>query len=298
MFIEIYKAYTKTCEVLIEKEKLNNIHIDNCYLALRKKSITSKEAKTFFKENFFYNNKKTNNYGIMTGYYEPEIKAYKFKEDNTYPIYTMDVEKYGEAIFKSTRSEINKGLLVNKGLELAWVENQIEAFFFHIQGSGRLRFPDGEIKRVRFLGSNNKKYTSIGKILLQRKEIKEENMSMFSIKDWLYKNKNKAKDIMEKNERYIFFEEYNGDIQGSAGVNLFPMISVAVDSNYHNIGDILLIHDIENKKHFLAIAHDTGAAIKGQNRIDLFTGFGNEAERLASGLNKKISINKLIPITK
>ena len=123
-------------------------------------------------------------------------------------------------------------------------------------------------------------------------------MSMFSIKDWLYKNKNKAKDIMEKNERYIFFEEYNGDIQGSAGVNLFPMISVAVDSRYHNIGDILLIHDIENKRHFFAIAHDTGAAIQGPNRIDLFTGFGNEAERLASGLNKKISINKLIPITK
>ena len=234
----------------------------------------------------------------MTGYYEPEIKAYKFKKDNAYPIYTMDVAKYGEAIFESTRREINKGLLDNKGLELAWVENQIEAFFFHIQGSGRLRFQDGEIKRVRFLGSNNKKYTSIGKILLQRKEIKEENMSMFSIKDWLYKNKKEAKDIMEKNERYIFFEEYNGDIQGSAGVNLFPMISVAVDSNYHNIGDILLIHDIENKRHFFAIAHDTGAAIQGPNRIDLFTGFGNEAERLASGLNKKISINKLIPIKK
>jgi len=161
-----------------------------------------------------------------------------------------------------------------------------------------LRFPDGEIKRVRFLGSNNKKYTSIGKILLQRKKIKKENISMYSIKSWLYKNREQAAEIMEQNERYIFFKEYKGEIKGSAGVDLQPMVSVAVDTKYHNLGDILLINDIENKKRFLAIAHDTGEAIKGQNRIDLFTGYGNDAEKLASGLNKEIIINKLKPIIK
>ena len=234
----------------------------------------------------------------MTGYYEPEIKAYKYKKKDTYPIYTMDAEKYGDTIFKSTRKDINKGLLKNKGLELAWVENEIEAFFFHIQGSGRLLFPNGDVKRVKFLGSNKKKYTSIGKILLQRKKIKKENVSMYSIKDWLYKNKDLAKEVMEQNERYIFFEEYKGEIKGSAGVNLHPMLSVAVDTNYFDLGDILLINDTQNKKKFIAIAHDTGAAIKGPNRIDLFTGFGHDAEMLAAVLNKKISINKLIPITK
>ena len=205
----------------------------------------------------------------------------------------MDINKYGETIFKSTRKEINKGLLKNKGLELAWVENEIEAFFFHIQGSGRLRFPNGEIKRVKFSGSNNKKYTSIGKILLKRNKIKKENISMYSIKDWLYKNKDEALEVMEQNERYIFFEEYAGEIKGSAGVDLQPMISIAVDTSYHNLGDILLINDIKNKKYFLGIAHDTGAAIKGPSRIDLFTGFGHQAEMIASGLNNKISINKL-----
>ncbi len=134
----------------------------------------------------------------MTGYYEPEIKAYKYQKKNTYPIYKMDINKYGENIFKSTRKEINKGLLKNKGLELAWVENEIEAFFFHIQGSGRLRFPNGEIKRVKFSGSNNKKYTSIGKILLKRNKIKKENISMHSIKDWLYKNKDEALKLWNK----------------------------------------------------------------------------------------------------
>jgi len=239
-----------------------------------------------------------NNNGVMTGYYEPEIKAYKYKKVNTYPIYTMNIEKYGKSIFNSTRKEINNGLLKNKGLELAWVENQIEAFFFHIQGSGRLRFPNGEVKRVKFLGSNNKKYTSIGKLLLERKKIKKENMSMYAIKDWLYQNKVEAVALMEKNERYVFFKEYTGEIKGSAGIDLKPLVSIAVDKRYHNLGDILLISDIENKKRFLAIAHDTGAAIKGANRIDLFTGYGKAAEKLAAELNKKISVNKLKPIVK
>ena len=234
----------------------------------------------------------------MTGYYEPQIKAYKYHKKNTYPLYKMDIKKYGETIFKSTRKEINKGLLKNKGLELAWVENEIEAFFFHIQGSGRLNFSNGEIKRVKFSGSNNKKYTSIGKILLEREKIKKENMSMYSIKDWLYKNKEEALKLMEQNERYIFFEEYTGEIKGSAGVDLQPMISIAIDTKYHNLGDILLINDIKNKKSFLGIAHDTGAAIKGPSRIDLFAGFGHEAEMLAADLNNKISVTKLKPRTK
>ena len=250
--------------------------------------------KKFFKENFFFDTEEQiDNEGIMTGYYEPEIKAYKQKKENTYPLYKMDIKKHGETVFKSTRKEINSGVLKNKGLELAWVENEIEAFFFHIQGSGRLRFSNGEIKRVKFSGSNNKKYTSIGKILLNRNKIKKDNISMYSIKDWLYKNKEEALEIMEQNERYIFFEEYEGEIRGSAGVDLHPMISIAVDTSYHDLGDILLINDIKNKKIFLGIAHDTGAAIKGPARIDLFTGFGHKAEAIAAGLNNKISINRL-----
>ena len=295
----MYEVYLRTCETLIYKNNLNKANEKNCKLALKNKKPKLKEVKNFFKENFVFDKKvQINNKGVMTGYYEPEIKAYKYQKKNTYPLYKRDINKYGETIFKSTRKEINKGLLKNKGLELAWVENEIEAFFFHIQGSGRLRFPNGEIKRVKFSGSNNKKYTSIGAILLKRNKIKKENISMHSIKDWLYKNKDEALEVMEQNERYIFFEEYVGEIKGSSGVDLQPMISIAVDTNYHNLGDILLINDIKNKKYFFGIAHDTGAAIKGSSRIDLFTGFGHQAEMIASGLNNKISINKLKPKNK
>ena len=250
--IEIYQAYVRSCKILITTKTLSRANEKVCQLALKNKNAKLKEVRKFFEENFFFDKEqKINDYGLMTGYYEPEIKAYKYQKQNAYPIYKIDIKKYGETIFKSTRKEINAGSLRNKGLELAWVENEIEAFFFHIQGSGRLRFPDGEIKRFKFSGSNNKKYTSIGKILIERNKIKKEDITMYSIKEWLYKNKEEALEIMEKNERYIFFEEYKGKIKGSAGVNLQPMISIAVDTSYHDLGDIILINDIENKKAFL-----------------------------------------------
>ena len=114
--IEIYDAYIRTCETLINKKRLDKANIKNCQLALKNKKPKLKEVKKFFLENFsFDKDQLTMNNGIMTGYYEPEIKAYKYQKKNSYPIYKMDINKYGETIFKSTRKEINKGLLKNKG---------------------------------------------------------------------------------------------------------------------------------------------------------------------------------------
>ena len=294
--VKAYLSYKHTCENLISKSK-DNIYKDNCMLTLNKVNLSHQEAKEFFIDNFYYNIESVfSNHGIMTGYYEPEVKAYKYKKKNTYPIYKIDRQKYGDTVFKHSRNKINKGILNNKELEIAWVENEIEAFFLHIQGSGRLRFPDDNVIRIKYSGSNEKTYTAIGKILIDKKKIKKDNISMFTIKKWLYENPEKAREIMEKNERYIYFEEYTGEIIGSAGIKLEPMISVAVDRYYYDLGDILLITEIDSKKSFLGIAHDTGTAIKGKNRIDLFTGFGENAEKLAAGLNKKITVHKLQPL--
>ena len=118
---------------------------------------------------------------------------------------------------------------------------------------------------------------------------------MYSIKSWLYDNPNLARKIMEKNERYIFFEAYKGSVRGSSGASLLPMVSVAVDTKYIKYGTLLIIQNMYNKKDvFLAIAHDKGNAIKGKNRIDLFTGFGLLAEKEAATLNKKIKVWELI----
>jgi len=235
----------------------------------------------------------------MTGYYEPEVIAYEKYKKNTYPIYKINTSKYGKDIFNNSRKIINQGVLNNKGLEIAWLENEVEAFFLQIQGSGRLRYQNGKTKRVRFAGSNKKKYTSIGKVLIKKGKISEDEVSMFTLKEWLYKNEKLARTIMEKNERYIYFEEYEGKIRGSAKIELVPFISIAIDPSYYSEGDILLIKDNnKSNKVYLTIAHDTGAAIRGKKRVDLFTGHGVEAEKVAAVLNQEILIWKLKPKSK
>ena len=163
---------------------------------------------------------------------------------------------------KKTRKEINNGALANKGLEIAWAENEIEAFFLHVQGSGRLKFKNGKVIKIRYAGNNEKKYTSIGKILLDSNRIKKENISMFTIKKWLYENKKEARKLMEKNERYIYFEKYTGTIKGSSMATLKPYTSIAIDPKYHKQGTIFIIKEVGNDtKPFLAVAHDRGSAI-------------------------------------
>ena len=299
LVLNTYEAYLDTCQSLLSKNNIKKKHKNTCSKVFNNRKPKIKEAVKFFRNNFYINSDlKSNDKGLMTGYYEPEVLAYKYKKKDSYPIYKINAKRYGQALFENTRKKINEGILKNKKLEIAWIDNEIEAFFLHIQGSGRLKFPNGEIIKVKYAASNKKKYTAIGKILIENGHINRKDLSMFAIKNWLYKNKNKAKLIMEKNKRYIFFEEYTGEIKGSSRINLVPLISVAVDPSYHNIGDIFLITEYTTNKKFLAIAHDTGAAIKGKNRIDLFTGYGKEAEKLAAILKNKIIIKKLEPLHK
>ena len=184
----------------------------------------------------------------------------------------------------------------DKSLEIAWVENEIEAFFLHIQGSGRLILNNNKIIKVRYAGSNKKDYSSLGRILIEHGFLKKEDLDMYKIKDWLYKNRKKARHFMNMNERYIFFEEYKGKIKGSARVSLVPNISIAVDKRFIKKGEAIIIQNKNNiSDTFLGVAHDEGAAIKGNSRIDLFTGFGYKSENKAAVLNKKIFTWKLEP---
>ena len=278
--------------------KVDDSNKTSCIDKMQKKVSTKKEAINFLIDNFKVFSDIKKNTGLMTGYYEPEVFAFSEKKKSRYPIY-RNPKAFG-MISKAnlSRKEINKGALDNKGLEIAWLEDEIEAFFLQIQGSGRLRFSKDKIIKIRYSGSNGKKYTSIGKILIKKGIFKKEEVTMLSIKNWLYKNPLKARKIMENNERYIFFETYKGNIKGSSLINLVPNVSVAVDEKYIHSGTPLIIEDIENKRNiFLALAHDKGNAIKGAQRIDLFTGYGKEAELLASGLKRKIRVWPLFPKT-
>ena len=122
-------SYKDMCEKLIGKNN-HNFNKNNCLLFSNNENLSLQEAKEFFIDNFYYDTEFLYpNYGIMTGYYEPEVKAYKHKKNDSYPIYKINKKKYGDNIFKSSRNTINKGIFNNKGLEIAWVENEIEAFF-------------------------------------------------------------------------------------------------------------------------------------------------------------------------
>ena len=141
---------------------------------------------------------------------------------------------------------------------------------------------------MRYAGSNKKRYTSLGKILIQKGYINKKNVDMYKIKKWLYKNKKKSRKFLNMNQRYIFFEEYSGSIKGSSGMELVPYISVATDKRFIKKGEAIIIQSADNRKEiFIGVAHDEGAAIKGENRIDLFSGHGDKAERIAAKLNKK-----------
>ena len=256
-----------------------------------------------FKEDFFNNfdivDIKRNIFtaeGILTGYYEPVINAFSFPKKGSYPIYKHPSNISNIIDAEVTRKKINEGYLKNYNLEIAWVENEIEAFFLQIQGSGRLKLENQKIIKVRFAGSNNKKYTSLGKILIQYGHMEKKNIDMYKIKNWLYKNKDLSRKYMNMNDRYIYFEEYSGNIKGSSGLELVPNVSLAVDKRFIKSGEAIIVQSVEKKKDlFIGVAHDEGVAIKGYNRLDLFAGYGLLAEEKAAKLNKKILARKLIP---
>tara|TARA_S200000501_G_scaffold348137_1_gene363083 strand:- start:877 stop:1638 length:762 start_codon:yes stop_codon:yes gene_type:complete len=249
--------------------------------------------REFELKNFKNNLSRNIEHGVLTGYYEPEIKAFTYPKKGSYPIYKNPKEHDNNIDINISRKIINKGYYKNKNLEIAWLESEAEAFFLHIQGSGRLILENNKSIKVRYSGSNKKKYTSLGRLLIKNGIMKKNEVNMYTLKKWIKENKKKARIFMDMNERYIFFEEYIGNTKGGSGINLVPDVSVAIDKRFIKTGEAIIIQNINNNDEvFLGIAHDEGAAIKG-NRVDLFTGTGFKAEKRAAMLNEKVNIWKL-----
>lgn len=192
------------------------------------------------------------------------------------------------------RAGIVRGALGGRGLELAWLADPIDAFFIQIQGSGRVLLENGEVMRVGFAGTNGRPYVAIGKVLMDRGIMEREQVSMQSIRAWLKANPREADAVMNMNPSYVFFREVT-DIppsQGAAGalgVPLTPMRSLAVDRAFIALGVPIYISTtdpVDGKPiRRLVMAQDTGGAIKGPVRGDIFFGWGKEAEERA-GLMK------------
>nr|VFK59240.1 MAG: membrane-bound lytic murein transglycosylase A [Candidatus Kentron sp. TUN]VFK62750.1 MAG: membrane-bound lytic murein transglycosylase A [Candidatus Kentron sp. TUN]VFK67824.1 MAG: membrane-bound lytic murein transglycosylase A [Candidatus Kentron sp. TUN] len=255
--------------------------------------------------------------GLFTGYYEPELRgAVRPDAQFSYPILgrpddliNVDLGHFndkwrnrkivgrlheGTLVPYYNRTQIESGALNHRRLELLWVDDPIDVFFLHIQGSGRVRLPDGSSIRLGYAGRNGWPYTAIGRELVAEGKMTLEEVSMPTIRRWIEANPTAGLSLMRKNQAYIFFkiQESAGPI-GSQGVVLTPERSLAVDSDYTPLGALLWLSTNDpgtkpaRKLRRLVVAQDTGSAISGAIRGDLFWGYGKRAAEKA-GVMKEI----------
>jgi membrane-bound lytic murein transglycosylase A len=237
--------------------------------------------------------------GLYTGYYEPEFPGARAPTGTyKYPIYRrppgLSAGKNRAPYF--SRAEISHGALRGKRLELLWLADPIDAFFLEIQGSGRIRLPDGKIVRVTYDGQNGHQYVAIGRVLVDRGEMALPDVTMQSIRAWLDAHPDQAQEVMNKNPAFVFFREVpslsaDAGPPGAHGAQLTPRRSIAVDRSFVPLGAPVFIvtHDPVTGANFqqLMVAQDVGGAIRGAVRADIFWGWGPEAEERAGKMRRQ-----------
>jgi membrane-bound lytic murein transglycosylase A len=191
----------------------------------------------------------------------------------------------GRLVPYARRTDIDKGALNGRDLEIVWIDDPVDAFFLHIQGSGRVVLEDGSEMRVGYAGSNGHVYTAIGRELAKDGAMPVEDITMQSIRAWLAAHPNEAEAMMARNESYVFFRVVPDGPLGSQGVTLEPERSLAVDPRFLTLGAPVFVAtadplDTAIPLRRLAVAQDTGGAIRGPTRADFFWGSGaNAADR-------------------
>jgi membrane-bound lytic murein transglycosylase A len=243
--------------------------------------------------------------GLVTGYYEPEFRASRTRGGEYQTALLRRPRGHVAGQVLPTRAQINRGALARRGLEMLWVADPADAFFLHIQGSGRARLPDGSIVRVGYDGKNEQPYVPIGRVLVDRGEMRLEDVSMQSIRAWLRAHPGEADAVMDQNPSFIFFREVEGlapdqGPPGTQAVPLTPMRSIAVDRAHIPLGTPLWLDTNdplapETPLRRLVMAQDTGGAIRGPTRADLFFGWGAEAEERAGRMRQPGSLYVLLP---
>ncbi|HTN15509.1 MAG TPA: murein transglycosylase A [Sphingomonadaceae bacterium] len=262
---------------------------------------------------------------FATGYYEPEIAGVRARQPGyDVPVYALppdmtrgwyddipEAERTGQpplGRFDETgrfvpyyeRAEIDQGALAGKGLEIGWAADSVEFFFLQIQGSGRLRGPDGSVMRIGYAGQNGREYAGIGSLMRERGLIGSEPGqypgSMQGIMQYLREHPEEGRALMRENKSWVFFRELTGDGPiGALNVPVRPQSSVAADPKFVPLGAPVFL-DVDNPlASGLWIAQDTGGAIKGANRFDTFWGAGEEARQVAGGMSTRGQAVLLLP---
>ncbi|MGY5780189.1 murein transglycosylase A [Rhizobium sp. LEGMi135b] len=290
------------------------------------------EARAFFEEHCrpFFIRRDGGATGFVTAFFEPEIEVADVPDEiYRYPFYRrpddlIDLDdgnrpaeidpsymfgrlQGGSISTYPDRGEIDRGYLEGKGLEIAWAKSKVDVFFVHVQGAARLRYPDGRLGRITYAAKAGHPFSAVGRLLIDRGLLDRATISMQTIRDWLYAHPEQVDEILSHNRSYIFFREADvGDVGlgpiAAAKVPLVAGRSLAVDRLIHTFGfpffirSESLIH-LDDGKPFarLMLALDTGSAIVGPARGDIFTGSGYEAGELAGTVRNDADFYILIP---
>lgn len=290
-------------------------------------SLDEAAARRFFEENFrpVRIARLGEEVGFLTGYYEPEVEGRRTASDDfNVPIYRQPgglFAKLRAAVGKLLRHRIGRrdagtldraaiedGALKGRALELCWLKDPVDAFFIQIQGSARVRLEDGRLLRINYDTSNGLPYTPVGRILIERGIIPREQMSMDAIRTYFAEEPDEAREIMRMNRSFAFFREVSdlapdSEPAGAQGVNLVSGRSIAVDKAIHVYGTPFWIEadlPIASEKPVtrfrrMMIAQDTGGAIVGPARADIYFGAGIEAGTVSGRIRHPGKFFILVP---
>jgi membrane-bound lytic murein transglycosylase A len=240
---------------------------------------------------------------LFTGYFEPELEGSRVRTPRfRYPLYRKPPEVRNGQTWLSRAEIQTSGVLENRGLEIAWVDDPVEKFFLQIQGSGRVKLPDGSFLRVGYGGKNGHNYRSVGRELVRRGVYQPHQVSARVIQNWVKRNPTTGAELLNHNPSYVFFREVSqvpadkGPL-GAMNRSITSMRSIAIDPKYTPLGAPVWIEKGgETPMQRLMIAQDTGSAIKGAQRADIFYGTGDYAGRRAGQTRDPGRMVVLMPI--
>ena len=318
---------------LVDAKALGSSLRDPCRAARALEISDEAKARAFFEEHFLplRISRLGEGEGFVTGYYEPIIDGSRTQtEVYNVPVYRRPSNLFVRGARQSSaglpnkgqvfrkigrrklvpyydRAEIEDGAIAGRGLEICWLKNQTDLLFTQIQGSARVRLEDGSTLRINYDAHNGYPYTPVGRILIERNIIPKDQMSMQKIREWMEQNPDGANELRRQNRSYVFFREVQlsdkDEAVGAQGVPLTPGRSIAVDKALHVYGTPFFIEGelpIETERsrtpfRRLMIAQDTGSAIVGPARADLYFGAGLEAGKVSGRLRHNMRFVMLIP---
>ncbi len=298
------------------------------------KNLSNARARIFFESYFVPHKVHSTRRGLLTGYYEPELEGSRVRTRKfNVPLYrrpsdlvVLNSRKMRRAARRAglprkltyarktrnglkpylTREQIERGGLDGRQLEMIWLADPVDAFFLHIQGSGRIVLPDGSRIRIGFDGKNGYDYSSVGRALVRSGLMRKGEVSLDNVKAWLRKNPRLGRKAMWRNKSFIFFRELTNHARamgpiGAQGISLIGGRSLAVDRRHYRLGLPIFLSvpnfRTEGQRNLrrLMIAQDTGTAIKGARRGDIFWGSGDRAGDIAGRTYHRGEFYVLLP---